>query len=78
MQISELAASSRLPVIHDREEFVEGGGLIAYSVHHAEMARRTAAYVITADCLIGETALWPLGHTVSNPALRPCRSRLRS
>ena len=44
-RITELAVKSRLPAIYDRSEFVEDGGLMTYSVHLADLARRAATYV---------------------------------
>ena len=44
-QIVELAAKHRLPVISERKEFAEDGGLIAYGVDIPEMFRRAAVYV---------------------------------
>jgi len=44
-ELTELASKSRYPVIYDRAEFVEAGGLMTYSVSLADLARRAAAYV---------------------------------
>jgi putative ABC transport system substrate-binding protein len=44
-QLTELAIKHRLPVIYDRAEFVEAGGLITYSVNLTDLARRAATYV---------------------------------
>ena len=44
-EIVELALKSRLPVMYDRLEFVEDGGLIAYGVNYKDLARRAATYV---------------------------------
>ncbi len=40
--IVELAAKGRIPTIYPFREFVEGGGLMAYSIDQAEMFRRLA------------------------------------
>ena len=41
-QIANLAVKSRLPVIYDRPEVVESGGLMSYGVEHCRLgpARR--------------------------------------
>ena len=44
-EIVELAVKSRLPVIYDRREFVEAGGLISYGVNQNDLDRRAATYV---------------------------------
>src|SRR3989454_6235502 len=44
-QFAELAAKSRLPAIYWSPEFVEAGGLMAYSVSITDLFRRTATYV---------------------------------
>jgi putative ABC transport system substrate-binding protein len=44
-ELTELATKSRYPVIYDRAEFVEAGGLMTYSVSLADLARRAATYV---------------------------------
>ena len=44
-QIAHLAVKSRLPVIYDRPEFVEDGGLMCYGVNIADLDRRAATYV---------------------------------
>ncbi len=44
-QVVELAAESRLPVMYWAAEFVEAGGLIAYSVSFTDLFRRAATYV---------------------------------
>ena len=44
-QVAELAAKNRLPVIYWAAEFVEAGGLIAYSVNFTDLFRRAATYV---------------------------------
>ncbi len=44
-EIVELAAKNQLPVIYDRPEFVEDGGLMSYSVNATDLHRRAATYV---------------------------------
>jgi putative ABC transport system substrate-binding protein len=44
-QIVELAVKNRLPVIYDRSEDVEAGGLMAYGVNLPGLHRRAATYV---------------------------------
>ena len=44
-EIVELAAKNQLPVIYDRREFVEDGGLMSYSVSATDLHRRAATYV---------------------------------
>ncbi len=44
-QIVELAVKSRLPVMYDRSEFVEHGGLMTYGVNFTDIDRRAATYV---------------------------------
>jgi putative ABC transport system substrate-binding protein len=44
-QFVELAAKSRLPVMHFRSDFVESGGLMAYSARQTDLDRRAATYV---------------------------------
>ncbi len=44
-EIVELAAKNQLPVIYDRPEFVEDGGLMSYSVSATDLHRRAATYV---------------------------------
>ena len=44
-KVAELAVKSRLPVIYDREEYVEAGGLIVYSASTKDLSRRAAVYV---------------------------------
>ena len=44
-EIVELAVKSRLPVMFDRSEFVEAGGLMFYGVNYNDLARRAATYV---------------------------------
>ena len=41
----ELAAKNRLPAIYWSPEFVEAGGLMAYSVNITDLFRRAATYV---------------------------------
>ena len=45
LQIAALAVKSRLPVIYDRAEYVEAGGLMAYGVSIVDLWRRAATYV---------------------------------
>jgi ABC-type uncharacterized transport system substrate-binding protein len=44
-QIIAMAAKYRLPAIHFREDFVEGGGLMAYGADEVEPFKRVAAMV---------------------------------
>src|SRR5919109_873090 len=44
-QLVGLAMKTRLPSIYDRQEFVEDGGLMSYSVSSTDLFRRTATYV---------------------------------
>jgi putative ABC transport system substrate-binding protein len=44
-QFAELAAKNRLPAIYWSPEFVEAGGLMAYSVSITDLFRRAAVYV---------------------------------
>ena len=44
-QFVELAAKSRLPTTYWSAEFVEAGGLMAYSVNITDLFRRAATYV---------------------------------
>jgi ABC-type uncharacterized transport system substrate-binding protein len=44
-QIADLALTSRLPVIYDRREFVDAGGLMSYGVRISDLDRRAATYV---------------------------------
>jgi putative ABC transport system substrate-binding protein len=44
-QIVELAAKNRLPALYPSREFIESGGLMAYSTSRTEMYRRSAIYV---------------------------------
>jgi putative ABC transport system substrate-binding protein len=43
--IVELAAKHRLPAIYTSEEYVEGGGLVAYGPNYPELYRHAANYV---------------------------------
>ena len=44
-QVAELAVKSRLPVILERPEEVEAGGLMSYGVSSTDLYRRAATYV---------------------------------
>jgi len=44
-EIAALAVKSRIPVIYQRREYVEAGGLLSYGVNIADMDRRAAYYV---------------------------------
>jgi putative ABC transport system substrate-binding protein len=44
-EIAELAVKSRLPVIYEREVYVEAGGLMSYGVNRNDLDRRAATYV---------------------------------
>lgn len=44
-QIAEWANKTRLPVIYERIENVEAGGLMSYGVNFADLDRRAAYYV---------------------------------
>ena len=44
-QLANLAVKSRLPVIYDRREFVDDGGLICYGTNFADLSRHAATYV---------------------------------
>jgi len=44
-QLVNLALKTRLPSIYDRQEFVEDGGLMSYSVSGTDLFRRAATYV---------------------------------
>jgi putative tryptophan/tyrosine transport system substrate-binding protein len=44
-KVAELAVKNRLPVIYNRPEFVEAGGLVSYSASYTDMSRRAATYV---------------------------------
>jgi putative ABC transport system substrate-binding protein len=45
IEIAELAIKSRLPVIYQRQEYVEAGGLMSYGANRNDLFRRAAAYV---------------------------------
>ena len=45
IQITDLAVKSRLPVIYERPEYVDDGGLMTYGVNINELFRRAATYV---------------------------------
>lgn len=45
VRLAELAALARMPVVYDRREFVEAGGLAAYGPSLADLFRRAAGYV---------------------------------
>jgi len=44
-EMAELAAKSRLPVIYQRGEYVEAGGLMSYGANRNDLFRRAATYV---------------------------------
>jgi len=44
-QIAEFAIKNRLPSMHERNDFVEAGGLMSYLANDAEIYRRAAYYV---------------------------------
>jgi ABC-type uncharacterized transport system substrate-binding protein len=44
-QIADLAIKNKLPVIYNRPEFVEDGGLVFYGVSYTDLLRRAATYV---------------------------------
>ena len=44
-QIVDLAAELRLPVMYERPEEVEHGGLVSYGPNYSELSRRAAGYV---------------------------------
>jgi len=44
-QFVELAAKSRLPVMHFRADFVEAGGLMTYAARQTDLDRRAATFV---------------------------------
>jgi putative ABC transport system substrate-binding protein len=44
-EVAVLASKHRLPVIYDRKEEVEAGGLMSYGVSVADLHRRAATYV---------------------------------
>jgi putative ABC transport system substrate-binding protein len=44
-RFAELAIANRLPSMHERNHYVEAGGLMSYSANDAENYRRAATYV---------------------------------
>ncbi len=44
-EIADLAVKNRLPVIYERAQYVEAGGLMAYGVNLPDLDRRAATYV---------------------------------
>jgi putative ABC transport system substrate-binding protein len=44
-QIADLALTSQLPAIYDRQEFVDAGGLMSYGVSISDLDRRAATFV---------------------------------
>jgi ABC-type uncharacterized transport system substrate-binding protein len=44
-RLAELAATSRLPTVHNDRAYVEAGGLLFYGASHPDMYRRAATYV---------------------------------
>ena len=44
-RIAELALKNRLPSMHERNEFVEAGGLMSYSSNDLDNYKRAAVYV---------------------------------
>ncbi len=44
-QLAELAVKFRLPVIYDRREFVDDGGLMCYGTNYTDLSHRAATYV---------------------------------
>jgi putative ABC transport system substrate-binding protein len=44
-QIADLAAARRLPAAYPQREFVEAGGLMAFSANPLDLERRAATYV---------------------------------
>jgi putative ABC transport system substrate-binding protein len=44
-QVAELAVKNKLPVIYERANDVEAGGLMTYGVNLADLDRRAATYV---------------------------------
>jgi putative tryptophan/tyrosine transport system substrate-binding protein len=44
-RIADLAATSRLPAMYSRREFVNAGGLMSYAADFAELHRRAATFV---------------------------------
>jgi putative ABC transport system substrate-binding protein len=45
LEIAELGLKSRLPLIYEREIYVEAGGLMSYGVDRTDLDRRAATYV---------------------------------
>lgn len=45
LQVAEIAIKNRLPVMYDRLDFVEAGGLLTYGVNLLDLDRRAATYV---------------------------------
>ena len=45
IEIAELALKGRLPVIYQRREYVEAGGLMSYGADRNDLFRRAATYV---------------------------------
>ena len=41
----DLVAKNRLPAVYPLRQFVDAGGLMAYGVNGADLARRAATYV---------------------------------
>lgn len=44
-QLVEVAAMRRIPAVYDASEWVVAGGLVAYGVTHADLFRRSAAFI---------------------------------
>jgi ABC-type uncharacterized transport system substrate-binding protein len=44
-RLAELAATSRLPTVHNDRAYVEAGSLLCYGASHPDMYRRAAVYV---------------------------------
>jgi putative ABC transport system substrate-binding protein len=45
--IVDFAAEFRLPVMYERREYIQQGGLVTYGVDAADLYRRAAGYVTT-------------------------------
>jgi putative ABC transport system substrate-binding protein len=45
LRSSDLAASGRLPTMHEHRELAQAGGLMSYGPHQPDLLRRAAAYV---------------------------------
>jgi putative tryptophan/tyrosine transport system substrate-binding protein len=45
LQLAELAIRNRLPIMYNRPDYVEAGGLMTYSVNLLDLDRRAATYV---------------------------------